>query len=75
MLDRLFVAIQVIINDFSVYFYFLVLMTFVYIPRVAQCLGLNMSRSYYLLIMFVLLLATAAENAVQLAGHENLVDN
>jgi len=34
-----------------------------------------MSRSYYLLIMFVLLLATAAKNAVQLAGHENLVDN
>jgi hypothetical protein len=55
MLDRLFVAIQVIINDFSVYFYFLVLMTFVYIPRVAQCLGLNMILSYCcLLSVFVL---------------------
>jgi hypothetical protein len=34
-----------------------------------------MSRSYCLLIMFVLSLPAAAENAVQLPSHENLADN
>jgi hypothetical protein len=43
--------------------------------RVAQCLGLDMSRSYCLLIMFVLSLAVAAEIAVQLLGQENVADN
>lgn len=65
MLDRLFVAVQVIINDFSIYFYFLVSMTFVYIPRVVQCLGLKMLLSYCcLLSVFVLSFIGNTEHAV-----------
>jgi hypothetical protein len=43
--------------------------------HVAQCLGLDMIRSYCLLSVFVLSFAADAEHAAQSPGHENLTDD
>jgi hypothetical protein len=60
---------QVIINDFFSWYDDLFLNS-----HVAQCLRLDMIRSYCLLTVFVLSFLAGAENAVQLLGHGNLAD-
>jgi hypothetical protein len=68
---HLLIANQVIINRFFFSWYDYVCLN----SHVAQCLGLDMIRSYCLLTIFVLSFADHTENVVQLLDHENLADD
>jgi hypothetical protein len=62
---------HVIINDFFFSWYD----DFYLNSHVAQCLGLDMIRSYCLPTVFVLSFVASVENVVQLPDHENLADD